>query len=118
METATFFANLDKEFIDLDRVVDETFFYKGADVLVQSTWELPIIIQWPGSTIKFEFSTARGIFHPLLHLNTLVSRWNGFTYVDSIPLSLSLSLNYYSVPSPLKMLIYSSKIISDSNRSS
>lgn len=62
METATFFANLDKEFIDLDRVVDETFYYKGADVLVQSTWELPIIIQWPGSTIKFEFSTARGVF--------------------------------------------------------
>ena len=118
METATFFANLDKEFIDLDRVVDETFFYKGADVLVQSTWELPIIIQWPGSTIKFEFSTARGIFYLLLHLNTLVSRWNGFTYVDSTPLSLSLSLNYYSVPSPQKKFIYSSKILSDSNRSS
>ena len=80
METATFFANLDKEFIDLDRVVDDTFFYKGADVLVQSTWELPIIIQWPGSTIKFEFSTARGTSQLLFHLNTLVSCWN---YVDS-----------------------------------
>lgn len=66
METQAFFKSLDKEFIGLDRIVDETFYYKGADVLVQSTWELPIIIQWPGSTLKFEFSTAQGLYQ--LHL--------------------------------------------------
>ena len=60
METNSLFKSLDKEFINLDRIIDETFYYKGADVLVQSTWELPIIIQWPGSTIKFEFSTSQG----------------------------------------------------------
>lgn len=30
--------------------------YNATDVLVQSTWELPIVIQWPGSVVKFEFS--------------------------------------------------------------
>ena len=70
METKAFFENLDKEFIGLDRIVDETFYYKGADVLVQSTWELPIIIQWPGSTLKFEFSTAQGLFQ-LIQIATL-----------------------------------------------
>ncbi len=25
-------------------------------MLVQSTWELPIVIQWPESSVKFEFS--------------------------------------------------------------
>lgn len=60
METQTLFKTLDKEFINIDRIIDDTFYYKGADVLVQSTWELPIIIQWPGSTINFEFSTAQG----------------------------------------------------------
>lgn len=60
MDNKAYFENLDKEFININRVVDDTFIYKGADVLVQSTWELPIIIQWPDSTVKFEFSTTQG----------------------------------------------------------
>ena len=60
MDNAIYFENLDKEFINISRIVDEKFIYKGADVLVQSTWELPIIIQWPESTVKFEFSTTQG----------------------------------------------------------
>lgn len=60
MDNNAYFENLDKEFININRVVDDTFIYKGADVLVQSTWELPIIIQWPDSTVKFEFSTTQG----------------------------------------------------------
>ena len=55
-----FFQELDKEFINLKSAKDDNFVYKGADVLVQTTWELPIIIQWPGSSIKFEFSTSQG----------------------------------------------------------
>ena len=60
MEATALFEGLDKDFVNIDKIEDETFYYKGADVLVQSTWELPIIIQWPGSTLKFEFSTAQG----------------------------------------------------------
>ena len=60
MEAEKLFERLDKEFVNIDKIEDETFFYKGADVLVQSTWELPIIIQWPGSTLNWEFSTAQG----------------------------------------------------------
>jgi hypothetical protein len=55
-----YFRDLDHEFINIDKVEDETFHYKATDVLVQSTWELPLIIQWPGSKINFEFSTQRG----------------------------------------------------------
>ena len=55
-----FFHELDKEFLNLTTVEDDIFRYKGADVLVQGTWELPIIIQWPGSSINFEFSTKGG----------------------------------------------------------
>jgi hypothetical protein len=75
MDTNVLFESLDKEFINLDRVVDDVFVYNGADVLVQSTWELPIIIQWPGSTINFEFSTTQGaiefgiVFVPALEDN-------------------------------------------------
>jgi hypothetical protein len=55
-----YFRDLDREFIGIDKVDDETFHYKGTDVLVQSTWELPLIVQWPGSKINFEFSTLQG----------------------------------------------------------
>jgi hypothetical protein len=30
------------------------------DVLVQSTWELPVVIQWPDSTVKYEFQSSPG----------------------------------------------------------
>lgn len=59
-QNQAYFENLDREYINISRITDDTFVYKGADVLVQSTWELPIIIQWPESTVKFEFSTAQG----------------------------------------------------------
>lgn len=59
-QNQAYFENLDREFINISRITDDTFVYKGADVLVQSTWELPIIIQWPESTVKFEFSTTQG----------------------------------------------------------
>ena len=29
--------------------------YNASDVLVQATWELPIVIQWPQSKVRFEF---------------------------------------------------------------
>jgi hypothetical protein len=58
--TSEFFEDLDREFTNLKTIEDETFRYKGADVVVQGTWELPIIIQWPGSSINFEFSTKGG----------------------------------------------------------
>jgi hypothetical protein len=59
-QNQAYFENLDREFINISRITDDTFVYKGADVLVQSTWELPIIIQWPESTVNFEFSTTQG----------------------------------------------------------
>ena len=60
IDTPAFFEELDKEFIHCKSTEDDRFIYQGKDVLVQSTWELPIIIQWPNSTIKFDFSTSRG----------------------------------------------------------
>ncbi len=29
-------------------------------MLVQSTWELPVVIQWPDSVVSYEFSTQQG----------------------------------------------------------
>jgi len=55
-----FFRDFDNEFINRKTLDDETLTYTGNDVLVQKTWELPVIVQWPGSTIEYEFSTARG----------------------------------------------------------
>lgn len=34
--------------------------YKAKDVLVQTTWELPIIIQYPDTRVIYDFSTAQG----------------------------------------------------------
>ena len=60
IDTPEFFRELDDEFINIKSVKDDTFVYKGKDVRVNSTWELPIVIQWPGSSIDFEFTTASG----------------------------------------------------------
>ena len=54
------FKEIDKEFINIDRITDDSFMYRAKEVLVQSSWELPIVVQYPGSTIKFEFSTTMG----------------------------------------------------------
>ncbi len=40
------------------QATDDVYVYNATDVLVQSTWELPIVIQWPESTVKFEFSCS------------------------------------------------------------
>ena len=34
--------------------------YNATDVLVQTTWELPIVIQYPESTVQFEFCSNPG----------------------------------------------------------
>ena len=60
LTTSDFFAQLDTEFINVKTIEDETFHYNGKDVRVTNTWELPIIIQWPESSIQFEFSTRQG----------------------------------------------------------
>lgn len=54
------FKKLDHDFIGLNKIDDEVFAYNGADIVIQSTWELPIIVQWPDSLINFKFSTIPG----------------------------------------------------------
>lgn len=54
------FPRLDADFIDIKSIHNDSYTYKASDILIQSTWELPIIIQWPNSTIKFEFTTKCG----------------------------------------------------------
>ena len=60
------FRDIDQEFIGINKVEDEVFTYQGSDVLVQSSFELPIIVQWPRSAINFEFSTT-----PVRELNNV-----------------------------------------------
>lgn len=60
MDNARYFRELDTDFINISKVVDDSFFYSAIDVLVQNTWELPIIIQWPGARVKFRFTTGNG----------------------------------------------------------
>ena len=42
------------------QTTDETYVYNATDVLVQTTWELPIVIQCPESTVSFEFCSNPG----------------------------------------------------------
>lgn len=42
------------------QTTDDVFVYNATDVLVQSTWELPIVIQWPQSHVTFEFTSQPG----------------------------------------------------------
>lgn len=58
-----FFFNLDNDFHDIQKTTDDTFAYNATGVQVQNTWELPIVVQWPNSTIKFRFSTRPGDIH-------------------------------------------------------
>jgi len=53
------FNGLDREFMNIKTLQDDIFSYHGS-VLVQTVWELPIIIQWPDSRIRFTFSTLQG----------------------------------------------------------
>ncbi len=59
-ENTEFFADLDRDFVNIKRLADENFCYKASDVLVQSTFELPILVNFPGSRIKFSFSSKLG----------------------------------------------------------
>lgn len=51
-----FFRELDYDYLGLRKLTDETYIYKAIDVKIQDALELPIIIQWPESTINFEFT--------------------------------------------------------------
>ena len=57
-----YFKDVDNEFTKLNRITDESYKYRGTDVLVQNTWELPLVIQFPNSSIDFKFSTSPGLF--------------------------------------------------------
>lgn len=39
---------------------DDSFVYKATDVLVQATWELPLVVQWPQAVVSYEFSSTPG----------------------------------------------------------
>jgi hypothetical protein len=54
-----YFIDLDRNFIGLKNVQDETFVYKSSDVLVQANWELPVSRQFEFSGIVYySLSTA------------------------------------------------------------
>lgn len=42
---------------NLIQIQDETFTYNATNIIVQSTFELPIVLQYPESTVEFEFLT-------------------------------------------------------------
>ena len=60
VDNESFFKEIDKKFININSITDDSFVYKASDVLVQSSWELPIVVQYPDSTIEFEFTTTMG----------------------------------------------------------
>eukprot|EP00981_Chlorochromonas_danica_P000957 scaffold229_cov155-Ochromonas_danica.AAC.5 len=39
---------------------DEEFLYRASDVLVQTTWELPIVVQCPRASVSYEFTSSPG----------------------------------------------------------
>jgi hypothetical protein len=55
-----YFHNMDAEFINIKQVEDDTFQYHAQDVLIQSHWELPIVIQYPNSVISYKFASSPG----------------------------------------------------------
>eukprot|EP01031_Cornospumella_fuschlensis_P037667 gene37667-45758_t len=57
---SAFFREMDYDFIGLSKPQDDEFVYKASDVLVQSSWELPIVIQWPQSKVNYEFTSTPG----------------------------------------------------------
>ena len=71
-----YFHQLDNDFINIQRVVNERFIYNAQQVLIQNTWELPIIVQWPESTIKFRFSVEPGdIFFGVAFVGAIGKRY-------------------------------------------
>ena len=59
-EIENLFRDFDRDFIGLSNLSDEVYTYNATDVLVQASWELPIVVQWPESKVTFEFSSAPG----------------------------------------------------------
>lgn len=57
---STVFAHLDANHQGLKSIDDETFVYRATEVAVKNAWELPIIIQYPDSTVEFEFTCTPG----------------------------------------------------------
>ncbi|KAJ1442888.1 hypothetical protein B484DRAFT_426708 [Ochromonadaceae sp. CCMP2298] len=55
-----YFQSLDKDFEGFKSTADEVFVYNATDVLVQSTWELPIVVQYPDSTVHYQFCASPG----------------------------------------------------------
>jgi hypothetical protein len=45
------FKDFDREFIGMTNLTDEVYSYNATDVLVQTSWELPIVVQWPESKV-------------------------------------------------------------------
>lgn len=60
MSASKLFKRLDSDHHNIKQLEDETFIYKAGDVLINGIMELPIVIQWPESVIKFEFLTSGG----------------------------------------------------------
>lgn len=56
----THFKGLDEDFINRDKINDDVYAYDSSDVLVQTTFELPIIIECAGSTVHYEFTSNQG----------------------------------------------------------
>ncbi len=48
----------DRQF--LKQIEDETYSYRATDLLVQTAWELPIVIQWPKAVVNYEFNSTPG----------------------------------------------------------
>ena len=55
-----FFSELDRNIIGVDDTSDQDFSFNATQILVQNTYELPLPIMLPGSTIDYEFSSEGG----------------------------------------------------------
>ncbi len=73
-----YFKRIDQHFIGMKKVMsfksccphfhygvlpqasNDHFSYKSTDVLVQTTWELPVVVQWPDAVVNYEFSSQQG----------------------------------------------------------
>lgn len=53
-----YFGDLDANFINLKQIEDDTFQYHAQDVLIQSHWELPLVIQYPNSVVQYKFASS------------------------------------------------------------
>tara|TARA_B110000090_G_C13173411_1_gene366355 strand:- start:209 stop:535 length:327 start_codon:yes stop_codon:yes gene_type:complete len=54
------FSYLDTLHINCSDLEDEQYTYKAQDVLVQDTFEVPIVLHYPKCHVRFEFNTEAG----------------------------------------------------------